>query len=453
MQNHSSSSIHKLILSIGLLFCWNTILWSASPSAITIGSRNITPEYFQYVFHKNRITPNGRKQSAEEYLRDFTNFELKVSAARQAKEDTTQAFRDFCEQKRAELSRKYLNDSSELATMVETELQRSAEDIDLSHILIREDSLNKELSKQRALTARRRIDVDPFDTVARWMSDDPSVVRNQGHLGWMTAMWVVWPLEEAVYNAKVGEIGGPLQSRYGWHIYKVNARRRNMGARLVTRIDSTGQEEEMPWLRIGETAKEVEDAVFALRNIGEITPPVRTIMGTFQFRLMEKKSWEEMKDNLRDEIRTRIVSGQMDRSLVVRERLANRLRAENGWTDKKWSDDEVIAKEDAQLEQKFPAMKHELEYQKDLWLFFRAQEREWNTIAMDEEGMRRQFENNKAKYIQQELSQGRKQPVTYRDVRGLVEDDLQKERDIQWLDQLRQAHPVKVNTAIIQTIQ
>ena len=98
-------------------------------------------------------------------------------------------------------------------------------------------------------------------------------------------------------------------------------------------------------------------------------------------------------------------------------------------------------------------MKHELEYQKDLWLFFRAQEREWNTIAMDEEGMRRQFENNKAKYIQQELSQGRKQPVTYRDVRGLVEDDLQKERDIQWLDQLRQAHPVKVNTAIIQTIQ
>jgi hypothetical protein len=116
----------------------------------------------------------------------------------------------------------------------------------------------------------------------------------------------------------------------------------------------------------------------------------------------------------------------MDRSLVVRERLADRLRAENGWTDKKWSDDEVIAKEDAQLEQKFPSMKHELEYQKDLWLFFRAQEREWNTIAMDEEGMRRQFENNKAKYIQQELSQGRKQPVTYRDVRGLVKMTYKK---------------------------
>ena len=94
-----------------------------------------------------------------------------------------------------------------------------------------------------------------------------------------------------------------------------------------------------------------------------------------------------------------------------------------------------------------------MDYQKELWLFFRAQEGEWKSVASDEEGMRRTFEKNKAKYIQQELSHGRKQPVSYRDVRGLVEDDLQKERDAFWLEQLSQANPVKVNTAVVKGIR
>ncbi len=53
------------------------------------------------------------------------------------------------------------------------------------------------------------------------ISKDPSAFQNRGDLGWIKRGQTVPPFEEAAFRAKVGELVGPVESKYGWHILLV----------------------------------------------------------------------------------------------------------------------------------------------------------------------------------------------------------------------------------------
>ena len=64
-----------------------------------------------------------------------------------------------------------------------------------------------------------------FGEVAQLNSDDPSA-SNGGSLGWFGKGRMVPPFEEAAFSAKKGELVGPVLTRFGYHLIKVDSTRK-----------------------------------------------------------------------------------------------------------------------------------------------------------------------------------------------------------------------------------
>lgn len=60
-----------------------------------------------------------------------------------------------------------------------------------------------------------------FGEVAKEKSTGPSG-PNSGDLGWFTLDMMVQPFAEAVGKMKAGEVAGPVQTQFGWHVIKLN---------------------------------------------------------------------------------------------------------------------------------------------------------------------------------------------------------------------------------------
>lgn len=68
-------------------------------------------------------------------------------------------------------------------------------------------------------------DGDDFAEVAQEMSEDEGTAPSGGALGWVAKGQMVKPFEEALFKLQPGEISGIVQTQYGFHIIKVEARR------------------------------------------------------------------------------------------------------------------------------------------------------------------------------------------------------------------------------------
>ncbi|SOB77750.1 peptidyl-prolyl cis-trans isomerase SurA [Marinobacter sp. LV10R510-11A] len=64
-----------------------------------------------------------------------------------------------------------------------------------------------------------------FAVLAREFSDDPVSGSDGGNLGWVSPGQMVPGFEQAMQEAGVGELKGPLRSQFGWHILQVEERR------------------------------------------------------------------------------------------------------------------------------------------------------------------------------------------------------------------------------------
>jgi len=64
-----------------------------------------------------------------------------------------------------------------------------------------------------------------FAVLAREFSDDPVSGSDGGNLGWVSPGQMVPGFEQAMQEADVGELKGPLRSQFGWHILQVEERR------------------------------------------------------------------------------------------------------------------------------------------------------------------------------------------------------------------------------------
>lgn len=60
-----------------------------------------------------------------------------------------------------------------------------------------------------------------FATVATEYTEDPSGQNNGGDLGWFGKGKMVKPFEEACFNAKKGDLVGPVLTQFGYHLIKV----------------------------------------------------------------------------------------------------------------------------------------------------------------------------------------------------------------------------------------
>lgn len=94
------------------------------------------------------------------------------------------------------------------------------------HILIKTNELTSEAdARNRLLQLKERIDNGvKFDELARLHSEDGSASKG-GELGWVNPGDTVPDFEKAMDALKPGEVSGPIQSPFGWHLIQVLERR------------------------------------------------------------------------------------------------------------------------------------------------------------------------------------------------------------------------------------
>src|SRR5690554_1724402 len=95
------------------------------------------------------------------------------------------------------------------------------------HILVRPSQAVTETQAENRIRDiyQQLQDGASFAALARELSDDPVSGSDGGNLGWVSPGQMVPAFEQAMMEAEVGEIYGPVRSQFGWHILQVEERR------------------------------------------------------------------------------------------------------------------------------------------------------------------------------------------------------------------------------------
>jgi peptidyl-prolyl cis-trans isomerase SurA len=350
------------------------------PAIETLGGKPVYVSEFSYVYNKNNATAKDAytKENINEYLNLYTNFKLKVREAEELGLDTAAAFQKELDGYKRQLAQPYLTEKGLTDQLTKEAYERMKEEINASHILINlaQDAEPKDTLKAytKIMEIRQKaVAGESFESLAQQFSQDPSAKTNKGNLGYFTAMQMVYPFENAVYNTKKGDVSMPVRTRFGYHIIKVYDRRKSQGqvkvahimvratsglpekdsiaakekiAEIYTRlknhedwntltsqfsddVNSKTKGGELPWFSAGKLIPSFEEASFALQKPGDFSSPVLTPYGWHIIKLIEKKeleSFQQMEPSIKSKV-------NKDRAEVNKIALLQRLKKENNFIE------------------------------------------------------------------------------------------------------------------------
>jgi peptidyl-prolyl cis-trans isomerase C len=109
--------------------------------------------------------------------------------------------------------------------LVNPDLWKTEDRIDVSHILISSESRSAESARELATALWEELKLDPsrFDPMVEEYSEDPSKAVNGGRFPQVRKDDMVKPFEEAAFAMEnPGEISQPIETAYGFHIIRLN---------------------------------------------------------------------------------------------------------------------------------------------------------------------------------------------------------------------------------------
>jgi peptidyl-prolyl cis-trans isomerase SurA len=369
------------ILIISFLFLITHLFAQVDdPVLFTVNDTPINVSEFKYIYQKNNgKEANFSKESLNEYLDLYVKFKLKVEKARQLQYDTIQSLNDELAGYRKQLANAYLVDKEVSKVLVDEAYERIQKDIRVSHILV---SLPEKVNKDREAEALDRLyaikekldNGAEFGLMAKTLSDDKRSAKNNGDLGWITAILPngFYEFENALYTLEVGEMSQPVRTKIGYHLIKKTDSREARGEMNVSHVlirntkngkpikgarekadslyqqISTGANFEeiartysddkstakdggaLGYFGIGLYDVSFEDAAFKLENDGDISIPIKSKLGWHIIRRNEKKDYSneaKMKSVLKGAI------SQNDRFEIARKQKIEDIKVEANFVD------------------------------------------------------------------------------------------------------------------------
>ena len=361
---------------------------------LTIDNKPISCYEFKRLYMKNNTEAAFDSASLAEYMRLFIDYKLKVFEGEALGMDTTMSFKkeysDYC----AELEKPYLTDPSVDDSLAREAYEHSKWDIRASHILINcsENAPAADTLKayKRAQDIRKRALKEDFNKLARETSNDPSAAQNSGDLGYFTAFSMLYDFEKVAYTTEVGAVSPIFRTRYGYHILKVFDRRPNPGeirasqimivipknaddaavkaahdkaqaiadslaagadwSKMVLRYSedrSTNQKDgDLGWFGTGVMVTNYENAAFGLKNIGDISAPVRTPNGWHIIKLTGRKPIDSF-ENIQAQIKDKLSNDA--RSQMAHKAVLKKFKREYKFVEDKAALDEFISCVDTSL--------------------------------------------------------------------------------------------------------
>ncbi len=155
---------------------------------------------------------------------------LKVNLSFAKISDTN--FSSSAEVKDAELSSFVSDEANQSAikdyfTANKTNYQEE-EEVQARHILIKFDAAkagNKEKALSKIQGLKKRLATEDFAKLAKEFSDDPGSKVKGGDLGFFGKGRMVPAFEKVAFSAKVGDVSEPVESQFGYHLIKVEAKK------------------------------------------------------------------------------------------------------------------------------------------------------------------------------------------------------------------------------------
>jgi peptidyl-prolyl cis-trans isomerase D len=101
---------------------------------------------------------------------------------------------------------------------------RTEEERRARHILVTaEEGETPEQTEARAEQIAERVrGGEDFEALAAELSDDPGTAEQGGDLGWIGPGMLVGPFEDALFAMETGEVRGPVQTDFGYHIIRLD---------------------------------------------------------------------------------------------------------------------------------------------------------------------------------------------------------------------------------------
>jgi len=213
------------------------VLAQTDPVIMVVNGQPVLRSEFEYSYNKNNSEGVIDKKSVEEYVDLFINYKLKVCAALDAKLDTMQSFKEEFAQYRDQQVRPLLVDDADIEEeahrIYDQTVQQIGPDglIQTAHILLR---LNQQATADEQQAAKVRIDSiynalkkgADFSELATKLSQDPGSAKQGGLLPFVQRGQLVKEFEDAAYALKdSGQISPVVQSPYGYHIIQLRARK------------------------------------------------------------------------------------------------------------------------------------------------------------------------------------------------------------------------------------
>ncbi len=205
-------------------------LAQSDPVIMKINGTPVTRSEFEYSYNKNNSETVVDKKSVKEYVDLFVNYKLKVLAAEAAGIDTTKAFRkEFTIYRDQQVRPTFINDD-DLENKAREVYAQTKERIDAngglvrpSHILV---MLKQKATQAQQDSAKLRADSiyaalqkgADFAELARRCSDDKMSGQRGGDISWIQKGQTFKEFEEKVFAMKKGELSKPFLSPVGYHI-------------------------------------------------------------------------------------------------------------------------------------------------------------------------------------------------------------------------------------------
>ena len=223
----------KSLLAAMLIVASSAGAQTADPVVMTINGNPVLRSEFEYSYNKNNSETVVDKKSVADYVPLFVNYKLKVLAAEAAGIDTTSAFRkEFLSYRDQQVRPSFINDDDveaearKIYKETQTRIDSNGGLVRPSHILL---MLKQNATQAEQDAAKLRADSiytalvkgANFADLARRLSDDKGSASRGGDVSWVQEGQTVKEFEDVVFAMKKGELSKPFLSPFGYHIVKL----------------------------------------------------------------------------------------------------------------------------------------------------------------------------------------------------------------------------------------
>lgn len=346
---------------------------------LKVDEDTIMTSEFLRVYNKNLdLVKDESQKDIDGYLKLFTEYQLKLKEARRLKLDEDKTYqREFASYKK-QLTKNYLSENKVTDVLVKEAYDRSNEDLNAWHILVRLDETEQDTLKayNEVLALRSRALKEGFDDLKAEMHNGQTIFLED--LGYFSAFKMVYDFETVAYNTPVGEISMPFRTQFGYHVVKINDKRKSRGTMVAAHImvalkqkDSLLDPEQrindiykklnqgesfealakqfsddkssaknggkLSPFKSGQLGSEVfENKAFALKGNGDVSEPLKTEYGWHIIKRIELKPIKDFKDlrasleaKVKRDSRSKLINEAMVKELKKRYEISENEDAKN----------------------------------------------------------------------------------------------------------------------------